>query len=162
MLQFFLESFLSAQFICQIYVSEKIILLLVISLFSGNMLILTGTSEISAGQSVTISYGPQFGKDPLTTRKNYLYERYGFNCSCFACSLEERDIKDDDDKGFLNIAKCEKCLKFISEKTSEPLNIMQCPICHGSSNPIKEILVIFFLVFLQNFNCFFVRILEKV
>ncbi|KAI1303556.1 SET and MYND domain-containing protein 4 [Halotydeus destructor] len=73
----------------------------VISFFRGNQIVLRAVQDISAGEEITVSYGPTWKSRAVLERKLYLKSNYGFDCDCSACVSHEQSNSQS--------MKCPKC-----------------------------------------------------
>ena len=53
--------------------------------FCGKKLVIRANRSIPKGKEITVSYGPMFDYAPANNRKQFLSNKYYFECSCIAC-----------------------------------------------------------------------------
>lgn len=91
--------------------------------FDGKVACVRSVESVPACGEVTISYGPELGREPSWQRNKTLRLRYGFSCACEACSSEGRHRHD----ALLTGLECPACCGLIPG--DERLEESSCSAC---------------------------------
>ncbi|XP_068205929.1 SET and MYND domain-containing protein 4-like isoform X2 [Palaemon carinicauda] len=101
--------------------------------FSGSSAITKSIRFIPKGEQVPENYGQSFTSAPRSERRQYLFDRYWFECACEAC-VKDWPKYQDMSNTVLNF-KCRKCTSPLPVDTENTLNpILKCEKCGEQTN----------------------------
>ena len=105
------------------------------AIYIDNRCQIRATKNISAGEEVTIDYGPVFYLQPKEERQAILKHQYFFDCKCEAC-LQDWPLLENLPSEY-PVLKCIKCGNPMSALEPDKRGVVVCQKCHQEHNISK-------------------------